>query len=156
MPPPKFSVIILRTEPKKSRTHLAHGRFGKTLRTSQGSAMPAHAAVGEVLTIDADIRMSADARAAIDRALSSCITVGRGTAIQPERSSPGAVQVFNPWIRICRISGGMFWCCRRDFESIGGFDGSPLSAGGVDSAKRLEAYGKRVKDRSPRCVAATS
>src|SRR6202011_636274 len=92
--------------------------------------------------------MSQGALVAIDRALSSGTTVGGGTVIQPERSSPG-IQVtlwsFNLWMRICQISCGTFWCYRRDFESIGGFDENLVSAEDIDFAKRLKAYGKRVQ-----------
>jgi glycosyltransferase involved in cell wall biosynthesis len=109
----------------------------------------ARAAVGEVLvTIDADSRMSPGALVAIDRALSSGTTVGGGAVIQPERSSLG-IQVtlwsFNLWMRIRQISCGMFWCYRRDFESIGGFDEDLVSAEDIDFAKRLRAYGTRVQ-----------
>jgi glycosyltransferase involved in cell wall biosynthesis len=106
----------------------------------------ARLAVGEVLvTIDADSRMSRNALVAIDRALSSGTTVGGGTVIQPERFSFGirmSLWCFNLWMRIGRISCGMFWCYRRDFESIGGFNENLVSAEDIDFAKRLKAYGK--------------
>lgn len=109
----------------------------------------ARSAVGEVLvTIDADSRMSPDALVAIDQALSSGTTVGGGTTIRPERFSAGihaTLWVFNFFVRICGISCGMFWCYRRDFESIGGFDESLVSAEDLDFARRLKARGKRVQ-----------
>jgi GT2 family glycosyltransferase len=41
------------------------------------------------------------------------------------------------------ISAGLFWLRRRDFEAIGGFDESVLSAEDVDFARRLKDYGRK-------------
>jgi GT2 family glycosyltransferase len=41
-----------------------------------------------------------------------------------------------------RVSGGLFWCLREDFEAIGGFNESFVSVEDLDFATRLKAYGK--------------
>ena len=41
-----------------------------------------------------------------------------------------------------RVSGGLFWCLREDFEAIGGFNESYVSVEDLDFAKRLKAYGR--------------
>jgi hypothetical protein len=45
------------------------------------------------------------------------------------------------------ISVGAFWCLRKDFEAIGGFNESLVSAEDVDFAKRLRVYGKVQKKK---------
>ena len=39
------------------------------------------------------------------------------------------------------LSGAMFWCCRCDFEQIGGFDESLVSLEDLDFARRLKQLG---------------
>ena len=51
---------------------------------------------------------------------------------------------FRLFLLITHLSGGLFWCYRRDFEAIGGFNENLLSAEDVDFARRLKAYGKSV------------
>jgi hypothetical protein len=36
----------------------------------------------------------------------------------------------------------LFWCLRRDFEAIGGFNEEYVSVEDLDFAKRLKAYGR--------------
>ncbi len=107
------------------------------------------AARGEILvTIDADSRMSAGTLPAIDRALSSGRTAGGGVAMFPERYSLGilvSVLWLVPYLLIHRVSGGLFWCYRADFEALKGFDEQLVSAEDLDFAKRLKAYGKKNK-----------
>jgi glycosyltransferase involved in cell wall biosynthesis len=108
----------------------------------------ARSALAEVLvTIDADSTMSPGTLAAIDRALSSGATVGGGTPIRPDRYSPGirvTLLFFNILLLVCRLSGGLFWCSRKDFEAVGGFNESLVSGEDVDFARRLKAHGERL------------
>lgn len=109
----------------------------------------ARAATGSVLlTIDADSRMSPGTLRAIDHALSRGKTVGGGTAIRPDRWSAGIFMTycaFRMYSLITRISAGLFWCYRKDFEAIGGFNENLVSAEDVDFARRLKAHGKKLK-----------
>jgi len=46
-----------------------------------------------------------------------------------------------------RVSGGLFWCLREDFEALGGFNESWVSVEDLDFAKRLKAHGRRQGKR---------
>ena len=107
----------------------------------------AKAASGEVIvTIDADSRMTKNMLSEIDRLLRTGKYVGGGVMIWPERWSFGIVMtalVVAPFLVRHRVSGGLFWCLREDFEAIGGFDESHSSLEDIDFSKRLKAHGMR-------------
>jgi glycosyltransferase involved in cell wall biosynthesis len=109
----------------------------------------ARSATGEILvTIDADSTMAPNTLMAIGEALSSGKTVGGGTPILPDRVSPGiwvTLLLFRILVLVCRFSGGLFWCRREDFEAVGGFNEDLVSGEDVDFAKRLKAYGSKVR-----------
>jgi glycosyltransferase involved in cell wall biosynthesis len=106
----------------------------------------AHEAKGEIIvTIDADSRMSLNMLRDIDRLLRSGRYIGGGVMIWPERWSMGILAtgvMLLPLAIRYRVSGGLFWCLREDFEAIGGFDENWVSVEDLDFAKRLKAYGK--------------
>jgi glycosyltransferase involved in cell wall biosynthesis len=111
----------------------------------------AAAATGEILvSIDADSTMSANLLARADRALSSGTSIGGGVMIRFERYSLGLVLtllLMLPLILWYRVSGGAFWCRKRDFDAVGGFDERRLSFEDVDFALRLKALGRRQGKR---------
>jgi glycosyltransferase involved in cell wall biosynthesis len=111
----------------------------------------ARVAVGEVLlTIDADSRMSANMLREIDGALKTGRYVGGGVPIRTERTSLGiGVTAFtlDAFMRVTGLSCGLFWCLRRDFEAVGGFDETLNFGEDVDFAKRLRAYGRKRRLR---------
>ena len=107
-----------------------------------------------IVTIDADSRMSPNALIEIDRALASGAFIGGGVVTRFERMSPGIfvtavliVLVMFPLLVWQRLSGGLFWCYRKDFEAIGGFDERLVSAEDIDFAKRLKTWGKKQGKR---------
>ena len=107
----------------------------------------ARAATGEILvTIDADSRMSANMLVEIDRALAGGNTVGGGVPIRPARWSVG---IFLTGLLIHAmlpgLSAGLFWCHRKDFEALGGFNESLRVGEDVDFAKRLRTFGKKAR-----------
>jgi hypothetical protein len=55
-----------------------------------------------------------------------------------------------------RVSAGLFWCLRQDFEAIGGFDENLVSLEDLNFAQRLKAYGrskgKRFKTIRTACI----
>jgi glycosyltransferase involved in cell wall biosynthesis len=106
----------------------------------------AQEAKGEIIvTIDADSRMSPRMLRDIDRLLRSGRYIGGGVMMYPERWSLGIVAtglMLLPLAIRHRVSGGLFWCLRTDFEAIGGFDEKWVSVEDLDFAKRLKAYGK--------------
>jgi glycosyltransferase involved in cell wall biosynthesis len=108
-------------------------------------------AMGEILvTIDADSRMSFKTFAEIARALESGKYIGGGVPIRPERWSLGilvsVVFLFAVLVPLW-MSAGLFWCYRKDFESIGGFDEAKAVAEDVDFARRLRAHGQPMGKR---------
>jgi GT2 family glycosyltransferase len=106
----------------------------------------ARAATGEILlTIDADSVMSPNMLQVIDERLSSGKYIGGGVAIIPERWSLGIIAsalLLIPLLLRHRISGGLFWLRREDFQAIGGFDEGFVSVEDVDFARRLKAHGR--------------
>lgn len=103
-------------------------------------------ATGEIiLTIDADSWMTPNMLTEIDRALSSGKYIGGGVAMYPERFSLGLLLtgvVLGVFALRHRVSGGLFWCYRKNFIALDGFDESFLTAEDVDFAKRLRELGK--------------
>jgi glycosyltransferase involved in cell wall biosynthesis len=111
----------------------------------------AAAATGDVtVTIDADCVMSPIGLREIDRLLATGRYVGGGTKVVPERRSPGIAATYlfvTALTRSTGLSGGMFWCGRRDFEAIRGFDERLLLGEDLDFARRLRAHGRRTGRR---------
>ncbi len=106
---------------------------------------------GEIIvTIDADSSMSPDMLAEIKRLLGLGRYIGGGVLVKMERLSPGIIctlLMIIPYILFLGVSGGLFWCLRKDFEAIGGFDENLVSAEDLDFARRLKAHGKSVGKR---------
>ena len=111
----------------------------------------ARAATGDVIvTIDADSQMSRNMFVEIAAKLSAGKYIGGGVMIRPERWSLGifmSLLTVLPFLLIHRVSGGLFWCHRKDFETVGGFNEALVSAEDLDFAKRLKAYGKKKGKR---------
>jgi glycosyltransferase involved in cell wall biosynthesis len=151
--PGQLEIIVVLNRCTDRTEEIAHAFGARTVREDAKNLAKirnagARAATGQILaTIDADSRMSPNALAAIDRALSSGKTIGGGTIIRPDRSSAGikvTIWLFTLWSVLARFSCGLFWLYRQDFEAIGGFNENLLSAEDVDFAKRLKAYGRKV------------
>ena len=103
-----------------------------------------------IVTIDADSRMSSNMFVEITRYLTTGKFIGGGVMIRPERLSVGifmSLLTVVPFLLIHRVSAGLFWCNRSDFETIGGFNETLVSAEDLDFAKRLKAYGKKEDKR---------
>jgi hypothetical protein len=111
----------------------------------------ARVAVGEVLvTIDADSRMSANMLCEIDGALKTGRFVGGGVPIRTERTSLGigvTILILRASMLVTGLSCGLFWCLRRDFEAIGGFNETLNFAEDVEFARRLKAHGRKKRLR---------
>ena len=110
-------------------------------------------ASGEIIvTIDADSIMTKYSLLEIRELLESGNYVGGGTNPKFDRMSPGilfsslyvALNVIPIAIKNrAALSGAMFWCYKKDFETIGGFDESLVSLEDMDFAARLHSLGKR-------------
>jgi glycosyltransferase involved in cell wall biosynthesis len=117
---------------------------GKNLSHIRNSGV--RAARGEmIITIDADSVMSPNMLTAVLEELSSGKNVGGGVLIKPERYSLGILMsglMLLPVALYHRISAGLFFFRKDDFNAIGGFDEKLFSAEDIDFAKRLRAHGK--------------
>ncbi len=107
----------------------------------------ARVATGQVLvTIDADRVMSPVAFAEIERLLATGCYVGGGAVQQSERRSL-AIDIAMAVSRLTQyfngLGGGMYWCLRKDFEAIGGFDERVTAIDDLDFARRLRDHGLR-------------
>ncbi len=108
----------------------------------------ARRATGDIIvTIDADSRMSPGSLSAVDAAVATNRYVGGGAFIQTERFSLGIIitgfLLMMP-IVLTGISAGMFWCRKKDFDAIGGFNEKVIVGEDLDFAFRLKAYGKKT------------
>jgi len=108
----------------------------------------AQVATGDILvTIDADSVMAPNTLSEIDRLLASGHYIGGGTWARLERMSLGIAMTYIPLLTLLvvwhGISAGLFWIRRADFESIGGFNETIVSAEDMDFAMRVKAFGRR-------------
>jgi glycosyltransferase involved in cell wall biosynthesis len=154
-------VAVNRCTDRTEEIALEHGAKvvhvdGKNLAKIRNAA--AGIACGEiVVTIDADSRMTGNMLVEIDRLLQSGKYIGGGVTILPERWSLGILltcvllEVMLLWRR---ASCGLFWCLRRDFQAIGGFNENLVSLEDMDFAKRLKAYGRKHGKRFKRITKA--
>jgi glycosyltransferase involved in cell wall biosynthesis len=105
----------------------------------------ARAASGEIIvTVDADSVVSENLLFEVLSRLRSGSVVGGGVRIMPERWSVGiflTALCLVPVLLWHRISGGVFFCYRKDFDAIGGFNEKLASVEDLDFAKRLSRYG---------------
>lgn len=107
----------------------------------------AKAASGDVIvTLDSDSRMHSDTFLEIKNFLNSEKFIGGGARIKPERWSIGifmSLLSIAPYVVVGGVSAGLFWCCRKDFDTLGGFDESLLSLEDMDFGQRLKELGKK-------------
>jgi glycosyltransferase involved in cell wall biosynthesis len=109
------------------------------------------ASKGDILvTIDADSQMTSNMLLEVLKKLDSGKYVGGGVRIVPERISVGIIfslMVVAPFVLWHGVSAGMFWCLRKDFEAIGGFDENLPCIEDVNFGQRLKKYGKSLGKR---------
>ena len=102
------------------------------------------------VSIDADSRMTPNMLAEVLRMLATGAYVGGGVRIVPERLSIGLVcslMVVAPFVWRYGVSAGMFWCLRRDFVAIGGFDEDLVCLEDIDFGRRLKRHGRSLGKR---------
>ncbi|MEQ1875157.1 MAG: glycosyltransferase [Bdellovibrionia bacterium] len=110
------------------------------------------AATGEIIvTIDADSTMSPNMFLEIKKKLLTGKFIGGGVRIKPERISLGIILsllLIMPFALFRGVSSaGLFWCFKKDFDAVGGFNEELISIEDVDFALRLKALGKRSGKR---------
>lgn len=106
-------------------------------------------AKGEIIvTIDADTQMNDHVLANVEKYLTTGKYIGGGVTGKFERMSLGifvsTLLLIGPLLfKYGAISVGIFWCYKKDFKSIMGFNEDMLMAEDADFAKRLKAWGKK-------------
>lgn len=100
-----------------------------------------------VVTIDADSTMSRNMLTAVAENLSCSDIVGGGVLFVTERLSLGILLTglcLLPLLAYGLLSVGLFYCRKKDFNAIGGFDEKLVSLEDVDFARRLKMHGKKT------------
>lgn len=108
---------------------------------------------GKILvTIDADSCMTAGALKEIQQMLASGKYIGGGAIPKFDRTSLG-IACCSIYVALCLLpimirqkgflSGAMFWCKKKDFDAVGGFDEKLVSLEDMDFAVRLRNYGAK-------------
>jgi len=144
-------VALNRCSDRTPEIATAHGarcilEDAKCIATVRNAAVRASSAPA-IATLDADSWMSPNTVSAVLSKVYNPRYIGGGTAIWPERMSPGiffSLLAVAPYVIRRRVSAGMFWFLRESFDRVGGFDESLLSAEDVDFALRLKAYGQTL------------
>ncbi|WP_042475407.1 glycosyltransferase [Bacillus ndiopicus] len=104
---------------------------------------------GEIIvTIDADTQMNEHVLSKVEENLISGKYIGGGVTGKFERMSLGiftsTLLLIGPLLfKYGAISVGIFWCYKKDFKSINGFNENMLMAEDADFAKRLKDWGKK-------------
>ncbi|MHC4219531.1 MAG: glycosyltransferase [Planctomycetota bacterium] len=111
----------------------------------------AAAARGAILCfVDADYRIHPETFNVIDRELATGRFIGGATGIQVERWSAGiavTLVVILGLLRLFRLDGGVWFCRREDFDTVGGYDESvPIS----EDVRLLWALRKLGRRRRPK------
>jgi len=101
-----------------------------------------------IVTIDADTLMNAHLLFKVEEYLASGKYIGGGVTGKFERMSLGifvsALLLIGPlFVKYGAISVGIFWCYKKDFMAINGFNEDMLMAEDADFAKRLKELGKK-------------
>lgn len=104
---------------------------------------------GEIIvTIDADSQMDVQLLSKAEKYLASGKYIGGGVTGKFERMSLGifisALLLIGPlFLKYGAISVGVFWCYKKDFNAIKGFNEAMLMAEDAEFAKRLKDWGKK-------------
>lgn len=100
-----------------------------------------------IITIDADSWMSKNLLKDLKKNISKNKYIGGAVQIRPERISFGillsCLLIIVPIMLKNKVSLGVFWCQKKVFQAINGFDEKLLTAEDVDFAVRLKNYGKQ-------------
>lgn len=104
-------------------------------------------AKGEIIvTIDADNWITDNMLTEIEQHLMTGEYIGGGVKMKPERLSLGMVVTILAFIPIFIkyewVSAGLFWCFKKDFNAINGFNENLRMGEDIDFAKRLKERGK--------------
>lgn len=147
-------VVLNRCSDKTENVAKAYGATivlgdSKNLSKIKNSGI-AHAKTEWIITIDADSWMSRGVLEEVYRRAKSPNCLGGGIRIKPERLSPGIAVGYSMMLVpafFLRLSFGMYWFKKSDFDAIGGFDEKRHIAEDVDFLKRLKIHGRKTGRR---------
>lgn len=146
--PVEIIVVLNRCTDRTEQIALAAGckvRRDDSRNLSQIRNAGAAEATGDLLaTIDADSIVSLNMVSSIVKKLARSDVVGGGTLIITDRLSLGILLTgicLLPLVLKERVSAGLFYCRKKDFEAIGGFNEQLVSVEDIDFARRLKQYG---------------
>jgi len=146
-------IIVVLNRCTDKTLEIAVGRGCKTIEDESKNLAQirnrgASIATGEIIvTIDADSMPSSNLLGKIDTVLNSGRYIGGGVMIYPDRWSLGIIAttaLLLPAVFYYRVFGGVFYCFKKDFDAIGGFNEEYVSVEDIEFAKRLERYGKSL------------
>jgi len=107
-----------------------------------------------IITIDADSWMSQNALLDIANRLNTGKYIGGDAQIKFEKINLSVILTIILYSIILfrdfylkRLTVGLFWCFKKDFDKIGGFNENLISAEDLDFARRLKRYGKKQGKR---------
>jgi hypothetical protein len=145
-------VVVVVPSDDRPQARLAASSGANVVTTSRSNVAAARnagarTATGQILvTIDANRVMSPIAFAEIERLLATGCYVGGGATQRSERRSL-AIDLAMAVSRLTQyfngLGAGMYWCLRKDFEAIGGFDERVTAIDDLDFARRLRDHGLR-------------
>ena len=157
--PARVQIIVVANRCTDQTAQIAES-FGAVVIPNQDKCISkirnagAKAASGKIIvTVDADSCMSPDALSEIRQMLRTGKYVGGGTRPKFDRMSLGifcssmyvAAHLLPIAIRGRTLPvGGMFWCRKKDFDAIGGFDERLISLEDMDFAVRLNRHGRKT------------
>jgi len=98
-----------------------------------------------IITIDSDSWMSQNMLKEVVDRLKDGKYIGGGVRIKLDRFSIGiffSLMTLVPYLLKDKVSAGMFWLSKKDFNEIGGFDEKRISTEDIHFAKKLKSYGK--------------
>ncbi len=147
-------VVLNRCTDKTGDIAKSHGAIivsddAKNLSAIKNTGV-SHASAEWIITIDADSWMSQGVLAEIYQYVKSPHCLGGGIRIKPERLSLGIFVGYAMMLIpafFLRLSFGMYWFKKKDFDGIGGFDENRHIAEDVDFLKRLKCYGRQSGKR---------
>jgi len=108
----------------------------------------AKVARGEIIsTIDADSQMTENVLTEIEEKLRTGEFIGGGVRMKTDRFSLGillSVLILIPiLVKYKGVSGGIFWCYKKDFEAINGFNENLRMLEDVEFGFRLKQWGEK-------------
>jgi len=155
-PGSEYEIIVVLNRCSDRTEHIAVSHGARIVREdARNLSVIRNAGVREarhdvLMTIDADSIMTSNMFIEVQKHLESGKYIGGGVRVEFERMSRQlwwTYQILQLVSVLSGISAGLYWCYKRDFDAIGGFDEDVKVGEDVDFAHRLRRHGKRQGKR---------